>query len=168
MLELLLYIFMFIHLYIKCPRLSRGLNERPTLTNCRQSATNSWWQSTERFAVAALIQFDDVQLNVRQVAAQCSRRTPRRSSFGAYTHNNIIPIWVYDSLQKIRKLQSMNYAIYIKYKIRIWLFEHFQKCPTNSKKSNVFWCCWSILYNKLVFWISYSDALYWTLYGKIG
>ena len=39
-------------------------------------------------------------------------------------------------LQKLQKIQNMNM---------------FQNVPKSSKKSNVFWHCWCVLYNKSLF-----------------
>ena len=69
-------------------------------------------------------------------------------------------------IQKLQKIQNMSYPIYTNNKIKIGLFDFFRIFDF-SNVPKVLWHCWSILYNKSLFWISYSDSVYVTLYGNI-
>ena len=62
------------------------------------------------------------------------------------------------------KIQNMSYGTYINNKIQ---FRCIRTVPTLSKIANAFWHLGCISYDKLLFWISYSDAVYLTLYGNM-
>ena len=74
-----------------------------------------------------------------------------------YTNSNI------PELQKYNFPKNTNYLNYINNGILFILFWNVS-IFTFSK---VFWNCWSILYNKLLLWISYSDSVNLTLYGSM-
>ena len=61
----------------------------------------------------------------------------------------------------------MNYGVYTYYKIKNDIFEIDRSVSTFSKVSNVFWHCWCILYYKLLFLISDSDSLSFSVYRNI-
>ena len=60
-----------------------------------------------------------------------------------------------NNYQHLQKSQNMNYG-------NIRIFSIF------SNMSKMFWHCGSILYNKSLFRISYSDSLYFSVYGNKG
>ena len=66
--------------------------------------------------------------------------------------NKITKITKLQRLHKLQKLQNMNYAIYINNNINISnCLKRFKQIQTFPNKSNAFWHCWSIVYNKLLF-----------------
>ena len=60
----------------------------------------------------------------------------------------------------------MNYGINRYNKIEFDMFKHFRDFRNFSNNLKVFWHCWSILYNKLLFLISGSDSACFSVYGE--
>ena len=68
-------------------------------------------------------------------------------------------------MHTLQALQNMDYVIYTYYKTKNAFFIIFTNLFKNKTKT-----CWrvqSILYNKSLFWTSYSDSVYLTVYGNM-
>ena len=76
----------------------------------------------------------------------------------------------------------MNYDTYVNNKKKNGFFDFlknfdffenvqsFAICLENVRKCwfvHVFWCCWCMLYNELLFWIRLSDSVYLSVYTII-
>ena len=80
--------------------------------------------------------------------------------------NTIFKITIYcTKYTKNAKIHPMFWKIWEK--IDKMKNEYFSNKSKNLVFWNVFWHLGSILYNKLLFWISYSDSVYLTLYGNM-
>ena len=76
-----------------------------------------------------------------------------------YKYIKIYKISKYIKSKKYTNVQNMNYGIYTNDKM-----ENTLSFLIISNKRNVFWHCWCIVYNKLLFWISDSDSVYFSVY----
>ena len=130
--------------------------------SCRSSGTNSWWDFGAKLFMLCYRCFRKATLSVySQSERQCQSPHLAEGAAKAFAKGfaNVFAkkIWI----QKIKnppnykkcKTLIMEFIEIIKY-ISALFFNVFRF----SKQSNVFWHCWFIMYNKLLFWN--SDSVY--------